>query len=315
MLIVLLVSFFMTIVMFPNEDLSDYVSSLLSRTSGLYIQFDNLGLTIIPGPGFEADDVLVELRGMPALRAGNVQATTSLLKAITAKIGISAQLRNLFGADIQLEFAQNGTAKSGVPFDDVSFRAEKLSLDALMDFLAAANLGGPKVHGTARIDFNKLRVDHFFAEQPSALASIDIPSLSFPAQTLMTQMGPQPIPTLELGHAALKNMKLADGILEIPDLTLGDAKGEFYAKIKGTLGLQLRKAGPAINPEISNLNFNLKVTASKEFVNHNRDLLSGFLALMNNCKQDTATGIDVACNLKIATLGQVPIFTPTIEKF
>lgn len=314
-LCVLMISLGMMIVLFPNEDLSDAISAFVFRKTATYVQMDNLGFTVIPGPGFEADDVLIESRGMPALRAGNIHATASFMKALTAKIGVSAKIKRLFGGDIDLEYEQSGTAKSGAPYNDITLHAEKMELDSLMGFLAAANFGGPKIHGKLRLDINKLRIDHLFSEQPSAVVSLEIPDLSFPTQTLMTQMGPQPIPTLDLGRTVIKNAKLNDGVLEISELTLGDPKGEFYAKVKGTLGLQIKKSGPVVNPEIANINLNLKVSANKEFVSHNRDILGGFLALMGNCKQDTATGIDINCNLKVMALGQVPIFTPLTEKF
>lgn len=312
--LVLAVAVLLAAIMFPNDDLSDYVSALAAKNGGIYLQMDNLGIKLITGPGLEANDVVLEQKGDPPLKIGGLQASVSLLKALTAKIGISARIEKLFGGNFDIDYQQDGKAKSGTPFDEVTLHVESLSLEALLDYLASANVLGPKMRGSMRVDLSKLRIDHMFEEQPSATASLDIPTLSFPAQTLLTQMGPQPIPTLELGHASLKNAKLSEGQLDIPDFTLGDPKGEFYAKIKGTLGLKVRKVGAVLNPEISNINLNLKVTADKEFMNHNRDLLGGFLMLMGSCKQDTPKGVEIACNLKISALGQVPNFTPSTEK-
>jgi hypothetical protein len=314
MLIVFGIAIFLTIIMFPNDDLSDYISATVARTSGIYLQMNNLSLSVLPGPGVDADDIVVEQKGLPALKAGSAHASISLMKALTLKAGASAELKKIFGGDVAVDYAQDGKAKSGTPFDQVTINASSVSLEALMDFLAAANLAGPKMHGIAKVFMDTLRIDHGFGEQPSLKElSLDVPSLSFPAQTLMTQMGPQPIPTLELGRASLKKTSLNDGVLTLGELSLGDPKGEFSAKISGHINLNMRKLPNGIGPELSNINLAIKLSADKDFVNHNRDLFSGFLALMGSCKTDTPKGIEVACNLSIPTLGAVPNFTPMMK--
>lgn len=306
---------------FPNEDLSDWVTAQINRSSpGVYLQMDDLHLALLPSPGVGAENVVFETRGRPAIHAGVMHLAPLISKLITFKLGVALDVEKIFGGTVALEYGQGDKAKSGASFSEISVHAERLSLDDLSGFLRAANIAGFRLQGIARADVPTLRLDPLFGDQPSGVFSLDISSFVIPAQTLMVNMNgvivPQPLPTLDLGRLSLQGAKLADGVLDIPELQIGDSKGELHGKIKGTMGLQLRKMGEAVYPEVSAVNLNLRLVADKSFVDRNqKTVLGGFFILMPpQCKQETAKGTEINCTLKITSPGAPPSFEPPSER-
>jgi len=305
---------------FPNDDLSDWVAAQIIRSSpGVYVQMDGLHLELLPF-GVGAENLVFEAKGQPAIKAGTVHVSPVLSKLVTFKPGVDLSVEKIFGGDLALEYGHGDKAKSGAPFDELSLHADHLSLDELSNFLRAANISGFKLQGIAKADVPKLKIDHGFVDQPSGVFSLDIRSFAIPSQTIMVNFNgvqvPQAFPTLELGRLSVQNAKLADGVLDIPEVQIGEQKGELYGKIRGSMGFQLKKVGETVFPEISNMNLSLKLVADKSFVDRNQKTVLGglFILMPPKCKQDTAKGTEINCTMKLARAGDQPSFEPSSEK-
>lgn len=321
MLFVLTFTLCFAFLMFPNDDLSDWATGFVSRKTGVYVQVDELGFSILPSPGIEARNVVIENPGFPALRAGSIDAAVSIMKLITGKIGASGSLEKIFGGNVNVDYGQDGKAKSGAPFDEITAKAERVSLDELGDFLGSANILSVRLQGSVKLDVTRLRIDSGFAEQPSGLVNLDIPSLTIPSQKIMVDfngvMVPQEIPTLELGRVNLKNAKFNEGVLEIPELVIGTPQSDVHGRAKGSMGFAIRKIGAVVQPEVSGVNLSMKLNLSKSFLErHGKTFVGGFLMLVPaNLRVDSPKGTEVAINVKIDRLGQQPVITPPVEKF
>jgi len=318
LLVVLLIAGFFAVIMFPNDDLSDWISTQISKNTGIYVQFDQLGFDLAP-PGLEASDVSIEARGVPTIKAGSMHAGILLSKFLTFKLGFTAVAEKVFHGDIDLSYGQGDKTSSGARFDDVTIHADKVSLDDLCDFLHKMNMLSLKLQGNVNLD-SSLHVDHLFTDQPSFSASAEIPSFLVPSQSVMVDFNGVPvsqvIPTLDLGHVVLKNAKLSEGILEIPDLTVGDKKSELFGHLKGTMALQMRKLPNGVQPDIKNIDFAMDLTLNKDFIDRNqKTMIGGFLMLIPaNLKTETVNGTRLAFHMKLTAPGAVPNFSPLTEK-
>jgi type II secretion system protein N len=306
-------------ILFPSDDLSDMISSEINRGGQVNVRFDGLSLDPF-SLGVSTGNLVFTPRGQPSIKAALVRVSPVLSRLLTFNKGVAAEIENIFSGNLHLEYGQDGKAKSGVPYDEISLSAEHLSLDEISGFLRSANLANFKLQGVARAEVANIRVDRLFAEQPSGTFSLDIQSFIVPTQTIMVNFNgvnvPQALPTLELGRVSLQNAKLSEGVLEIPELSIGEPKNELYGKLKGTLGLQLKKVGEQIYPEVSSVALTLKLIADKGFVERNQKTVLGgfFLLVPPRCKQETAKGTEITCLLKINRPGEPPVFEPLTEK-
>ena len=307
------------IMLFPNGDLSDSVSAQIIRGSGIYIEFDDLDLDLLPTPGLSATHLSIEPRGVPPLKADDVETSMSLTKLIAFKLGFSAHAGEIFKGEVDFTYGQGSKTKSGTNANEISIRADRISLEALCDYLRAAGLLPVKLEGRMKID-SQARFDHMFAEQPSATVSLDIPKFSLPSQSITVDFNGVPVqqqlPALELGRLAVRNLKLNEGILEIPDLAIGDGKSEINGKIRGSVGLQLRRDPGGVRPEMSSVDLAMDLTVDKGFMERNqKTVLGGFLILIPaTAKQETPKGTRLAFRLKVNRPGEMPNFQPLTEK-
>jgi type II secretion system protein N len=319
MLIVLLVACVFAVVLFPNDDLSDWLSMQIVRNTGIYVQFDNLGFDILPSPGVGVSNVFIEAKGFPPMKAEQIHAEVLLSKLISLKYGFSLIAQKLFRGEVNFSYGQGDKTSSGQPFDDIALQADKINLDDLFDYLQKANLLQLKMQGSLNINAN-LHLDHSFTDQPSATTTIDIPALTIPSQSVMVDFNgvkvPQVIPTLDLGHLIMKNAKLSEGILDIPDLTVGDSKSEVFGKIKGSMGFAMRKSPSGPIPEIKAIDLTMDINLDNSFIDRNqKTMIGGFLFLIpSNLKTTTPKGTRLAFHLKVARPGDIPSFTPLTEK-
>lgn len=307
------------LILFPSDDLSDMISAEINRGGQVHVKFDGLSLDLL-GLGISTENLVFTARGQPAIKAAAIRVSPVFSRLLTFNKGVAAEIESIFSGNLHLEYGQDGKTKSGAPYDEISLNAEHLSLDEISAFLRQANMAGFKLQGVVRADVPKIRVDRLFAEQPSGTFSLDIQSFAIPTQTIMVNFNgvnvPQALPTLELGRINLQNAKLNEGVLEIPELSIGEAKNELHGKLKGTVGLQFKKVGEILYPEVSSVNLTLKLIADKGFVERNqKTVLGGFFMLIPpRCKQETAKGTEITCLMKINRPGEQPIFEPPNEK-
>lgn len=306
------------VLMFPGSDLGDLVAAQVNRNPAIYVQFDELNLSFFPTPGIGANEVAIEPRGLPSLKAESISAHVLLGKLLGLKLGVSVSARKIFKGDVDFSYAQGAKAKSGIPSDEISIQAEGLNLDSVSDYLRSAGLLPLKLVGNLKLN-TQMKLDHLFADQPSGTASLEIPGFAIPSQTIMVDFNgvpvPQQLPNLEFGKINVRSAKIGDGVLDLQDVAIGDGKSEINGKIKGTIGLQIR-SGPQPRPEMNSMDLAMDLMVDKSFLERNqKSVLGGFLILIpQNLKQDTPKGTRLAFRMRVNRPGEVPNFSALAEK-
>lgn len=307
------------VMLFPSTDLGDLISAQVTRGTGVYVQFGEFDIDLLPAPGVEAQDISIEPRGVPPLKAEAVEASLALSKLIGLKLGAHASITSLFGGNLHLSYGQGSKAKSGARLEELNLQAESLDLEDLSDYLRSAGILPVKLEGRLKTEVNA-SVDPQFADQPTGSMSLDIPNFVLPSQTIMVDFNGVPVqqqlPTLNLGRVNVKNVNLRDGVLDLQDATIGDAKSEIKGKIKGTLALRFRKDAAGVRPEMSTADLAMDINVDKGFLERNqKTVIGGFLILVPaSAKQETPQGTRLAFRMKINRPGEIPSFTPLSEK-
>lgn len=308
-------------ILFPNPDLSDRISSEITKRTNTYVHFENFALRLFPGFGFGAENIVIEPRFLPSMTAGSIDVSVSLSKLLSLSLGTSTEVKKIFGGELAIELSQPILGTSSSSAIEISLHSQQISLESLTRYLQNANQIGVSLKGVLKADIDRLRIVQTWSEQPSGTLNVEIPAFTFPGQMVTVNMNgvpvPQQIPTLDLGRISLKNAKISEGLIEIPELSIGDSKSELFGKVKGALSLQIRPVAPGVvSPEISNLNFSLKFVADKSFMErHQKTIIGGLLILVPpQCRQETVRGTEISCNMKLARIGEQPIFSPLTEK-
>ncbi len=318
---ILLIAFVFAVLLIPNDDIADWLTAQIAQKSNsmVYAQFDNLSFDVIPSPGVSASDLLVDSKGFPAIKAGEVHAATLLGKLLTFKLGISLMADRIFHGAVGVSYAQGDKTSSGQNYDDITVDATKISLDDLGEFLRKSNLLSLKLQGVANLSAN-LHLDRTMTAQPSLSTSLDVASMTIPAQSVMLNqngvMAAQDIPLIELGRVAIKNAKLNEGILDLSEITIGDPKSDLYGKIRGSMNLVFRKSPTGMQPEIKGVDLAIDLNYSTGFTDRYSKTILGMVVILipANLQTKTSTGTHAAFHLKLANPNDFPTFTPLTEK-
>lgn len=303
------------IMLFPRTDLGDLITAQIVRATGIYVQFDELDIDLLPTPGFDAEEIRIEPRGVPPLNADSLEVSAALSKLIGFKLGANASITNIFKGDIDVAYGQGAKTQSGSRREEVNLRAERVDLEALSKYLRDAGVLPVKLEGQVSTNLNA-SVDPEFTEQPKGELSLEAPRFSLPGQTITINFNGVPVqqqlPPLNLGRVNLKSVKLNDGVLEIQEATIGDAKSDVKGKIKGTLSLRFRKVPGGVFPEMTGADFEMDLNVDKNFMERNqKTVIGGFLILIPpNAKHETPAGTRLAFRMKINRPGEMPTFTP-----
>jgi len=301
--------------LFPRTDLADLITAQIVRATGVYIQFDELDFDLLPAPGFEAHEIRIEPRGVPALDAESIEASVALTKLLGFKLGANASITDLFKGNVDITYSQGAKTQAGSRREDIHLRADNLDLEALSKYLRDAGMLPVKLEGKVTTNLNA-SVDPQFTEQPIGELSLEAPRFALPGQTITINFNGVPVqqqlPPLNLGRINIKSAKLNDGVLEIQEATIGDAKSDVKGKIKGTLGLRFRRTPGGVFPEMTQANFEMDLNVDKNFMERNqKSVLGGFLILIPpNAKQETPAGTRLAFRMRINRPGEMPTFTP-----
>lgn len=297
-----------SVLLFPFGDLSDLVTAKVSEATGgaLYVQFDEMGLSLIPSVGVKMDNVVIESPQLPSLTADSVSFSPWILGALGAKMGGTLDAEGLFKGNVRLVLHEGEKLKSEARAKNIDVEATEIALPAVSEFLRSGNLLSLVMQGNLALNTN-LKVDPTFKEQPDGTLGLNISGFTLPSQSFNTQMGPVQSPNLRLGKVAMK-AKLKSGRLEIEDMTFGGAKEDLSGKIKGELGLILQPDGTGgVRPIVSSYDLKIDLMASKAFmdpsINPASGLLNGFLG---QYKSESPQGTRFAFRLRPPKIPGMP---------
>ncbi|KYG64890.1 type II secretion system protein GspN [Bdellovibrio bacteriovorus] len=281
-LVLILSAFVFTFLLFPFDDLSDLISSQVSKVTNnsVYVSFEKLKMSFFPQPGVKMDQVYIESIRTPALSAQELVITPSISGLIAQKPYGQVSAKGLLKGDVEVEVGKGSRTENGIERHRVEVSAKKVSLQDLREL---ANLpvllkGELDLESTALADLT-------FQEQPDVEIDLKINKFELPPSNVNTPMGPLTLPDLKLTSVELKG-RLAAGRFIIETGTIGRPGDELQGTIKGDIAINIVNRGGGFGQQIGAYNFNIDLKAKKAF----QDKAILFLGFLDGYKTATPEG-------------------------
>jgi type II secretion system protein N len=298
--VMVLSSLLFIFILFPFDDLSDLISSQVSKltNNSLYVQFDKLKMSLFPTPGVRMDQVYIESIRMPSLSAEELVITPSISGLIQQKPYGQISAKGFLKGDVELQMGKGTRTENGIERQKIEISAKKVALN---DLRALGNLpimlkGQVNIESTALADLT-------FQEQPDVDLNLTINSFELPPSNVNTPMGPLTLPDLKLSTVELKG-RLAAGRFIIETGTIGKPGDELYGTIKGNIGITIINQGGRFGQQIGAYNFEIDLKAKKSF----QDRAALFLSFIDGYKTPTAEG----AQFKFKVSATNPMMPPSI---
>lgn len=287
-------------VLFPFNDLGDLVSAQVARLTGntLFLQFEDLKMSLFPTPGMKFQQVYVEPSGFAGVSAREIKFAPSITGIIAQKPYGSVSAKGLFKGDVWINVTSGSRAESGLERQKLEISAQKLSLQDLHDVARLPVM----MKGSLNLETSAL-IDLTLSEQPDVDVNLNISQFELPPANVMTPMGPLTMPDLKLSSIEIKG-RLAGGKLIIENGQVGKDGDELRGSISGNLDLSLANVGGAVTPVLGGYDFKLDLRAKRNF----QDRAALFLSFIDNYKTATPDGAQYKFRVS-ATSTMIP---PTI---
>lgn len=286
--------------LFPFDDLSDLISSQVSKLSNnsVYVQFERLKMSFLPTPGVKMDQVYIESIRTPALSAQELVITPSVSGLIQQKPYGMVTAKGLLKGDVTVNMSKGARSDNGVERHKIEVSAKKVSLHDLREL---ANLpvllkGQLNLQTTALADLT-------FQEQPDMDLDLTINQFELPPSNVNTPMGPLTLPDLKLSTVELKG-RLSAGRFIIETGTIGKPGDELQGTVKGNIGINIQNRGGAFSQQIGAYTFDIDLKAKKSF----QDRAALFLTFIDGFKTSTAEG----AQYKFKVSATNPLMPPSI---
>lgn len=299
------------LLMFPFSDLNDLVSQKIYEGSQkqVYVEFDDMSLALLPGPGVHLESVRVEPSQLPSLKLNEVTLSPWILGLISFRKGFEAEIDGLFNGAAQFSFREGSKIPASKekpiegPLDrmlNLSVSASQISVEDLATYLRSSNKLNFNFLGAIESLSSQFEIDPTFQTQPVGALNSKIKGFVFPAQSISIPMGGAPfalpMPELKLGSVNLQS-KLSQGQVEVQELKFGSTKDSISGQISGTLGLRVEPNpnrfgdGPQYRTAFGDTNIRVDLEFSPQFYNANKTSTLGILfELINQFKKDTPKG-------------------------
>ena len=282
----LLLSFFSCLIflfiLFPFDDLGDLVSAQVGKLTQnkLFLQFDQLKMSLFPQPGMRMKKVHIESIQTPAITAEDLTITPSIAGLIAKKPMGKVSAKGILKGDLQLEISNGSKSEAGVERSQIELVAKKMSL---ADIRSLVNL---PVLLKGKLDLETIALaDLSFTEQPEIDMNLKVSQFELPPANMNTAMGPLTLPELKLSQVDLKG-KLSNGKFLIESGNIGQNTDELYGTIKGNMGLQIQNLSGVPSPLMGAYSIEIELNAKKSF----QDRAGLFLSFLEAYKTPTADG-------------------------
>lgn len=293
----ILVMFFSALVflfvLFPFNDLGDLVSSQVSRLTAnrLFLQFEELKMSLFPTPGVKFEQVYVEAAGLSGVSAKEIKFAPSISGIIAQKPYGSVNAKGLFKGDVLISVKSGSRTEAGLERQKLEISAQKISLQDLHDMtrLPVMMKGNLNLETIAMVDLT-------LSEQPDVDVNLSVSQFELPPANVMTPMGPLTMPDLRLSSIEIKG-RLAGGKLIIESGQIGKDGDELRGTVSGNLDLSLTNVGGAITPILGGYDFKLDLRAKRNF----QDRAALFLSFIDNYKTATPDGAQFKFRISAAS--------------
>lgn len=298
--VMLLSTLVFVFLLFPFDDLSDLISSQVSKLSNnsVYVQFDKLKMSLFPQLGVKMDQVYIESIRTPALSAQELVITPSISGLIQQKPYGQVSAKGLLKGDVEVQMGKGTRTENGVERQRIEVSAKKVSLHDLREL---ANLP-VLLKGEVDLETTAL-ADLTFQEQPDVELDLKISKFELPPSNVNTPMGPLTLPDLKLTSVELKG-RLAAGTFIIESGTIGKPGDDLYGTIKGRIGINIVNRGGAFGQQVGSYQFDIDLRAKKAF----QDRAALFLGFIDTYKTPTSEG----AQYKFKVSATNPMMPPSI---
>lgn len=308
--IILLIALASVPFVFPYGDLRSIVATQVSRQmgDGFAIDFTEASLAFGFPFAFHLKDFEFDGPGLPAVAADSLTVKPSLGAIFSRAPEGTFQAEGLFGSTVFTSLSTAGKTKNGIVRHSIEGSIEELALAPLSEALKQAGIIGINLQGKVGSMFTG-RIDPSFEEQPIVDIALNGNDVVIPSSQIpITGMPPVETPMVPLSKVALKG-KLAEGKLQIEEFNFGDAKDPLNGRIRGEIGVALRKDGPSTRPVFGSMDLKVEINVSKAMMDAN--LMSGLgmaLSFVSKYKADQAGGSKFAFKVKARQVGEMPTF-------
>ncbi len=276
-LVLVLFTALFLVVLFPFDDLSDLMTTKVSDLTGgsVYVQADAMGIHWLPTPGVKLSSVLLQVPNLPNIASDELTLSPSLLSLLKGSIGADASATGLFKGHVDVTYEEAEKNKQGTHNQKIKLEATDIALTSLSSFIRDLNLGDFKLAGAMNLA-GQAKVDPSFEEQPAGNIDVSLKNFVFPAYVIYMSGAPMfNLPELKFKKSTLKSA-LAEGKMQIDDLSLGDEKDDLSCKLRGDIALKIAKG--RTSPDLGAYNFNVEIKVQQKFYDQN----SVLFALINS---------------------------------
>ncbi|HEY8269615.1 MAG TPA: type II secretion system protein GspN [Pseudobdellovibrionaceae bacterium] len=280
------------LILFPMNDLGDLVSSQAARVSGnrLFLQFEELKMSLFPTPGMKFEQIFVETPGIPGVSAQEIRFTPSIGGLISKKPYGSVDAKGIFKGDVQINVKSGTRTENGVERQKIEINAQKLSLQDLREVARLPVM----MKGSLNLESSAL-VDLTFTEQPDIDVKLNMNQFELPPSNISTPMGPLTLPDLKLSTVELKG-RLVGGKLIIENGQIGKEGDELRGHITGNMEITLANAGGSLSPVLGGYTFNVNLRTKRNF----QDRAALFLSFIDAYKTATPDGAEYKFKISAA---------------
>lgn len=242
---------------FPTSDLTDLVSSKVSELTKnqVYLQFQDMHLSVFSGLGLKLDTVTLDLPGMPSMNADRIIISPSLFSLFRGKPGGSIEALGFFRGQVKVSLAPP-LRSEGTDVQDFDLNVRDLRIQDLKSLIQLPVLLKGQINGQV-----KSKLDLSFAKQPEGQASINLEKLEFPSQMIQTPMGPLGLPEVATSRIDVRGT-LSEGLLRIEEARLGKAGEDLSGLIKGQMKMEMKKVGTKMVPVFGAYSIDIDLTLS-----------------------------------------------------
>ncbi|MCJ8276175.1 MAG: hypothetical protein HRT44_13360, partial [Bdellovibrionales bacterium] len=158
---------FCALVLFPYDDLSEFVTQLISvnTANNVYIQFDELGFGLMPQLGLKMSNVIIESVYAPALDVDTLGIAPSITSLLFGTPGGTVKAYGLFQGEAIVSVGSSNELDTDGPEYGIDVEVEDLELKELTKLLKS-NYNIPlQASGKSQIE-STVHLDPSFKEQP-----------------------------------------------------------------------------------------------------------------------------------------------------
>lgn len=306
------------VLIFPYDDLSDLVTSMIAKASQnqVYVQFDSLGIDLLPAPAFSLENVELDTPVAQGIEAGSLSLAPSIPSLLLFKLGITARLNDFLNGDFVFSFNSENSLKQTDGSGHYEISGESLDLAQVSKMLDLDLPLKGRLSFDGEGDFDAQLEEPARAEFDLAGQQIEL----LPSMLNIPQFGPMNLPGLKLSQVGAKGRflpqergntrgQLAQELI-LEEVILGTDRDELQGRVRGKMEVRLQ--GGAGNLRASLGEYDLRVqliakpSAQKDF--------GLFLSFLDSHKKETAAGSVYQFRVTARAMGLPPSIS-TLQVF